>query len=158
MSSLLPSPSCTSHRIACLLSPPWLCLPPLPQVLAARGHVQLLELPASIFKPELQPFVAALFRHILEDPVTLQVGGRWWQWGGSVWGGAEGGLRGLQQQRSAPFCRSPPPLQVGGLGRGWFTILPPTSAPPNEWLAAPLFSTTWLLCSWPRHPAPRPSY
>ena len=39
--------------------------------------MQLLELPASIFKPELQPFMAAVFRHILEDPATLQVGGCW---------------------------------------------------------------------------------
>ena len=46
-----------------------LCL----QVLAARGHAALLDLPPAVFKPELEPFVAAVFRHILEDPATLQV-------------------------------------------------------------------------------------
>lgn len=43
------------------------------QVLAARGHAALLDLPPAVFKPELEPFVAAVFRHILEDPATLQV-------------------------------------------------------------------------------------
>lgn len=44
------------------------------QVLAARGHAALLDLPPAVFKPELEPFIAAVFRHILEDPATLQVG------------------------------------------------------------------------------------
>ena len=45
-------------------------------MLAARGHAALLDLPAAVFKPELEPFVAAVFRHILEDPATLQA--RWY--------------------------------------------------------------------------------
>lgn len=44
-------------------------------MLAAHGHAALLELPPAVFRPELEPFMAAVFRHILEDPVTLQVGG-----------------------------------------------------------------------------------
>ena len=43
-------------------------------MLAARGHIALLELPPQVFRPELEPFMAAVFRHILEDPATLQVG------------------------------------------------------------------------------------
>lgn len=71
------------------LAPSLPALPPLPaltshlQVLAARGHVQLLTLPPAAFRPELEPFMAAVFRHILEDPSTLQVcvseSGAMWQ-------------------------------------------------------------------------------
>jgi len=42
------------------------------QVLAARGPRLILELPGACFLPEHEPYVSAIFRHILEDPVTLQ--------------------------------------------------------------------------------------
>ena len=40
--------------------------------LAARAHVLLLSLPAELYRPELEPFMAAILRHMLEDPATLQ--------------------------------------------------------------------------------------
>ena len=42
------------------------------QVLAARGPRLILEMPGACFLPEHEPYVSAIFRHILEDPVTLQ--------------------------------------------------------------------------------------
>lgn len=42
------------------------------QVLALRGPRLILELPGACFLPEHEPYVSAIFRHILEDPVTLQ--------------------------------------------------------------------------------------
>ena len=42
------------------------------QVLAARAPKLILELPGACFLPEHEPYVSAIFRHILEDPVTLQ--------------------------------------------------------------------------------------
>ena len=32
----------------------------------------MLDLPAACFQPELEPFISAIMRHILEDPATLQ--------------------------------------------------------------------------------------
>ena len=43
------------------------------QVLAGKGPRLVLELPAAAFAPGLEPYIAALMRHILEDPATLQV-------------------------------------------------------------------------------------
>ena len=60
-----------------VMLPCWTCLPCTAHCcngLAVRGHAALLDLPPPVFKPELEPFVAAVFRHILEDPATLQVG------------------------------------------------------------------------------------
>ncbi len=45
------------------------------QVLAGKGPRLMLDLPAAAFAPELEPYIAAVMRHILEDPATLQV--RW---------------------------------------------------------------------------------
>ncbi|KAL0033594.1 hypothetical protein WJX79_006288 [Trebouxia sp. C0005] len=42
------------------------------KVLAARGPRLILEMPGACFLPEHEPYVSAIFRHILEDPVTLQ--------------------------------------------------------------------------------------
>ncbi|KAK9821448.1 hypothetical protein WJX81_000342 [Elliptochloris bilobata] len=42
------------------------------KVLAARGPRLILGLPAAALRPELEPAVSAIFRHLLEDPVTLQ--------------------------------------------------------------------------------------
>ena len=42
------------------------------QVLALRGPRLILELPGACFLPDHEPYVSAIFRHILEDPVTLQ--------------------------------------------------------------------------------------
>ena len=42
------------------------------QVLAAKGPKMILELPGACFLPEHEPHVSTIFRHILEDPVTLQ--------------------------------------------------------------------------------------
>ncbi len=45
------------------------------RVLAAKGHVLILELPPAAWRPELEPYAVAIFKHILEDPVTLQASG-----------------------------------------------------------------------------------
>ncbi|KAK9830284.1 hypothetical protein WJX72_010812 [[Myrmecia] bisecta] len=42
------------------------------QVLAGKGHKLILDLPASCLLPELEPYMSAIMRHILEDPATLQ--------------------------------------------------------------------------------------
>lgn len=42
------------------------------QVLAGGGPRLILDLPGACFLPEHEPYVSAIFRHILEDPVTLQ--------------------------------------------------------------------------------------
>ncbi len=42
------------------------------QVLAAGGPRLILGLPAAALRPELEPAVSAIFRHLLEDPATLQ--------------------------------------------------------------------------------------
>ena len=42
------------------------------QVLAGGGPKLILDLPGACFLPEHEPYVSAIFRHILEDPVTLQ--------------------------------------------------------------------------------------
>lgn len=42
------------------------------QILSAGVPRQILDLPGSCFLPEHEPYVSAIFRHILEDPVTLQ--------------------------------------------------------------------------------------
>ncbi len=44
----------------------------LSQVLAARGPRLILGLPAAALRAELEPAVSAIFRHLLEDPLTLQ--------------------------------------------------------------------------------------
>lgn len=95
-----PCPHCPDH----VQTARYLCAAgaPCPQVLAARGHASLLDLPPSVFKPELEPFIAAVFRHILEDPATLQVGG------------ASGSL---------PLPRLSPP--VCGVARGGAVAPPP---------------------------------
>lgn len=41
-------------------------------MLALKGPRLILELPGACFLPEHEPYVSAIFRHILEDPVTLQ--------------------------------------------------------------------------------------
>lgn len=41
-------------------------------MLAARGPRLILGLPAAALRPELEPAVSAIFRHLLEDPATLQ--------------------------------------------------------------------------------------
>ena len=43
-----------------------------PQVLREKGHRLILDLPVSALGPELEPYMTALMRHILEDPATLQ--------------------------------------------------------------------------------------
>lgn len=42
------------------------------QVLSGGGPRLILDLPGACFLPEHEPYVSAIFRHILEDPVTLQ--------------------------------------------------------------------------------------
>lgn len=42
------------------------------QVLREKGHRLALDLPVSALGPELEPYMTALMRHILEDPATLQ--------------------------------------------------------------------------------------
>jgi len=42
------------------------------QVLVAGGPRLILGLPAAALRPELEPAVSAIFRHLLEDPATLQ--------------------------------------------------------------------------------------
>ncbi len=42
------------------------------QVLAGRGPKLILDLPLACFTPDLEPYISAIMRHILEDPVTLQ--------------------------------------------------------------------------------------
>ena len=42
------------------------------QVLKEKGHRLALDLPVSALGPELEPYITALMRHILEDPATLQ--------------------------------------------------------------------------------------
>jgi predicted regulator of Ras-like GTPase activity (Roadblock/LC7/MglB family) len=68
-----PDPRSTLHAVVQLLARLSKDHALAEKVLAARGHAALLDLPPAVFKPELEPFVAAVFRHILEDPATLQV-------------------------------------------------------------------------------------
>ncbi len=42
------------------------------QVLAGKGPRLILELPLACFSPDLEPYISAIMRHILEDPATLQ--------------------------------------------------------------------------------------
>ncbi|KAK9866343.1 hypothetical protein WJX84_006185 [Apatococcus fuscideae] len=42
------------------------------KVLREKGHRLALDLPVSALGPELEPYMTALMRHILEDPATLQ--------------------------------------------------------------------------------------
>lgn len=42
------------------------------QVLAGKGPKLILELPLACFSPDLEPYISAIMRHILEDPATLQ--------------------------------------------------------------------------------------
>ena len=46
--------------------------PNMLQVLAGKGPKLVLDLPAACFRPELEPSISAIMRHILEDPATLQ--------------------------------------------------------------------------------------
>ncbi|KAL4856977.1 E3 ubiquitin-protein ligase UPL1 [Chlorella vulgaris] len=71
-SVLSPDPRSTLHAVVQLLARLTKDHALAEKVLAARGHVQLLTLPPAAFRPELEPFMAAVFRHILEDPSTLQ--------------------------------------------------------------------------------------
>ncbi|KAI3425184.1 hypothetical protein D9Q98_008953 [Chlorella vulgaris] len=71
-SLLSPDPRSTLHAVVQLLARLTKDHALAEKVLAARGHVQLLTLPPAAFRPELEPFMAAVFRHILEDPSTLQ--------------------------------------------------------------------------------------
>ena len=48
------------HKVICM------------QVLAGKGPKLVLDLPAACFRPELEPSISAIMRHILEDPATLQ--------------------------------------------------------------------------------------
>lgn len=41
-------------------------------MLAGRGPKLILEVPLACFTPDLEPYISAIMRHILEDPVTLQ--------------------------------------------------------------------------------------
>jgi E3 ubiquitin-protein ligase HUWE1 len=41
--------------------------------LQGKGPKLILDLPASCFLPEHEPYISAIMRHILEDPATLQV-------------------------------------------------------------------------------------
>lgn len=41
-------------------------------MLREKGHRLALDLPVSALGPELEPYMTALMRHILEDPATLQ--------------------------------------------------------------------------------------
>ena len=42
------------------------------QVLAGKGPQLMLELPSAALQPQLEPYMSAVMRHILEDPSTLQ--------------------------------------------------------------------------------------
>ena len=45
---------------------------PHAQVLQGKGLRLVLDLPGACFLPEHEPYIAAIARHILEDPATLQ--------------------------------------------------------------------------------------
>lgn len=60
----LPLPLCPSPSAS----------PPRPlQFLSIHGPALLLDLPPTLYRPQLEPYMAALMRHCLEDPATLQV-------------------------------------------------------------------------------------
>ncbi len=42
------------------------------QVLAGKGPKLILDMPLACFTPDLEPYISAIMRHILEDPITLQ--------------------------------------------------------------------------------------
>lgn len=65
-----PQPSYEANLTQCTLSLP--ALLPL-QFLGIHGPALLLDLPPPLYRPELEPYMAALMRHCLEDPATLQV-------------------------------------------------------------------------------------
>jgi hypothetical protein len=66
-------------------------------VLAAGGPRLILGLPAAALRPELEPAVSAIFRHLLEDPATLQaameaeIRSALASWAGGARGGAGAG-------------------------------------------------------------------
>ncbi len=75
----VPSPSGTWPSVLLPRVATFILLPPapLPQFLAIHGPSLLLDLPAPLYRPELEPYMAALMRHCLEDPSTLQASGAW---------------------------------------------------------------------------------
>ena len=60
---------CRLAKAACIPLTRW----KLPaQVLAGKGLKLILDLPSACFMSNLEPHMSAIFRHILEDPGTLQ--------------------------------------------------------------------------------------
>ena len=66
------------------------------QVLAGKGPKLVLDLPAACFRPELEPSISAIMRHILEDPATLQAA-------------MEAEIRATLSKQKTPANRSGPP-------------------------------------------------
>ena len=41
-------------------------------MLAGKAPKLILDMPLACFSPDLEPYISAIMRHILEDPITLQ--------------------------------------------------------------------------------------
>ncbi|BDA45426.1 probable E3 ubiquitin-protein ligase HUWE1 [Coccomyxa sp. Obi] len=67
-----PEPSSSAQGVLLLLS----CLTKRHsialKVLAGKGPKLILDMPLACFTPDLEPYISAIMRHILEDPITLQ--------------------------------------------------------------------------------------
>ena len=74
------------------------------QVLAGKGPKLVLDLPAACFRPELEPSISAIMRHILEDPATLQAA-------------MEAEIRATLSKQKTPANRSGDPLLLRGYGQ-----------------------------------------